>query len=206
MIPIRGKATPRSRRIARLPRFLAVFVLAIATTPVGALGSDELPGQVPPWLRPQTSIRLTMIDRGDRGPILGEFRTARGDSIWISPRQAGREVALPLPEVARFEVSREQSPRTWSGAGIGFLAGAIIGAALGAKEGSEQGDTGARIAVDGIAVGCLGMALGALVGHSVRDDHWTTIWSRDVRSPQREGSLGLGAAAAGAPDQEGATR
>jgi hypothetical protein len=184
MTLLHGLSAPRSRRLAWPARILAlVLTLAIAPIPGGAGELDETPGHVPPWLRPQASIRLTLLRNTDNRPLIGEFREGRGDSIWIRSRYTQRDVSLPLAEVLRFEVSQEESRRTWSGAGIGFLGGALLGVAAGASEGSQMGDTGARIAVDAVLLGCLGMIVGAVVGHSVKADHWTVIWNRGGVTP-----------------------
>jgi len=189
--------TPRSRQLAGAAKILAVVItLAITPTPSGAVGLDVTPGEVPDWLHPQASIRLTLLRNADNRPLVGEFRDGRGDSIWIRARYTQRDVSLPLAEVVRFEVSQEESRRTWSGAGIGFLVGALGGVAAGASEGSQMGDTGARIAVDAVVLGCLGMMLGAVIGHSVKVDHWAVIWSRNA------GSL----PSSDASDQDGVTR
>lgn len=176
------KTRMRPNRQRALPNQIVAVAVAVAvilaTVPGGAAGLDVTPGQVPYWLRPHAPIRLTLLGNVDNRPLVGEFREGRGDSIWIRTRYTRRDVALPLAEVVRFEVSQEQSPRTWYGAKIGFLAGALIGVAVGADEGRQQGDTGARIAVDAVVLGSLGMAIGAVVGHAGRADHWTVIWSR----------------------------
>jgi hypothetical protein len=112
-------------------------------------------------------------------PFIGEFQEARGDSVWIRWRQSQQTIGVPLSAISRLEVSREQSPRTWAGAGLGFLAGAAIGGVAGAREGAEMGDTGARVALSGITMGCLVMIFGALFGHSCTAYHWTPVWNRE---------------------------
>ncbi len=158
------------------------LIVALAAGPVAerARAADAVSGTVPEWLRPQTRLRLTPSPPVAARPIVGEFREARGDSIWIRERFARFDVGIPLSGVARFEVSRERSPKTWTGAGLGFLAGALIGGAVGANEGADQGDTGARIVLSGLVIGSLGMILGAIVGHTAQSDHWNVIWSREA--------------------------
>jgi len=165
--------------IMRIRSLLVPLALAsILSAPVEACAYEDSPGQVPAWLRPHAPIRLTLLRKVDNRPLVGEFLEGRGDSIRMCTRYPQRDLALPLDEVGRLEVSRERSPRTWDGARVGFLGGALLGVAAGASEGHQQGDTGARIVVDAITLGCLGMALGAVAGHSTKADHWTVIWSR----------------------------
>jgi len=148
-----------------------------------AQASDAAPGEVPPWLHPHARVRLTPFAPSRARPILGEFREARGDSVWIRTGFGPHDTGIPLSQISRFEVSRERSPRTWHGAGIGFLGGALIGGAAGVSEGAEQGDTGARVAVDGLLLGCLLMIPCALIGHAEKTDHWVVIWSREADQP-----------------------
>ena len=183
MIILDRTTAPRSRHLVWLaPVIAVVIVFGVPAIPRMALGSDVIPGEVPPWLRPQAPIRLTLIANTDNRPLLGEFRGVRGDSVWMTTSSSQQDVVLPLAQVARFEVSQEQSPRTWRGAGIGFLAGALVGVIAGASEAKLQGDMGARIAVDATILGGLGTILGALIGTSVKNDHWTVLWSRNAGS------------------------
>lgn len=176
---MRSSPTPPARRPRRVTRSIVAIGLVIALAAPPAAGrADPTVGTAPEWLRADTRLRLTPVSPSGPRVLVGEFREAHGDSIWIRERYA-RSVGLPLSGIRRFEVSRERSPRTWTGAGIGFLAGALFGGVAGASEGADQGDTGARVVASGIFIGCLGMILGAIVGHSSRADHWTVVWERE---------------------------
>ncbi len=138
--------------------FFALIAGFLTTSVLGrALAADAALGEVPPWLHPHAPVRLTPVAPPGARPISGEFRGTHGDSVWIRLRYAPHDVGLPLSEISRFEVSRERSPRTWSGARTGFLGGFLIGGAMGASEGAQQGDTGARVVVGGLMLGCLVM-------------------------------------------------
>lgn len=173
---------PRSKRPVRSIVCLALSAaLTTATIPEPAFAAQEA-GRIPEWLRPHAVVRLTATSASEAKQLVGEFQETRGDSIWIWWPQTRRATGVPLSAISRFEVSRERSPRTWAGAGIGFLAGAVLGGVSGAREGAEMGDTGARVVVSGITVGCLGMIFGALIGHSSKSDHWTVVWNREGES------------------------
>jgi hypothetical protein len=157
--------------------FLSAALTTTAVPPPAF--ADQEPGTIPEWLRPHALVRITVPSASGARPFVGEFQEMHGDSVWIRSRQARQTVGIPLATISRLEVSRERSPRTWAGAGIGFLAGAVIGGAAGAREGAQMGDTGARVVASGIAMGCLVMIFGAVVGHSSKADHWTAIWNRE---------------------------
>ncbi len=185
----------------------STMALLLTLAPLNAVGSEASPGQVPTWLRAGAPLRLTLLSNAYHKPVVGEFRETRGESIWVRARYTKKEMAIPLAEIGRFEVSQERYPRTWTGAAYGLLAGAVMGVVVGANEGKEQGDTGARIFVDGIVLGGLGMAIGALVGHTIEVDRWSLIWSRSQGFhpwPPFDEDLRVSAVMPGAPEQAGA--
>jgi hypothetical protein len=168
----------RSKRLARSIVCLALSAALTTTAIPQSAFADQEPGTIPEWLRPHALVRVTVTSPSEARQLVGEFQETRGDSIWIWWREARRTTGVPLSAISEFEVSRERTRRTWSGAGIGFLAGAVLGGVAGAKEGADMGDTGARVVLSGITVGCLGMIFGALIGHSSKSDHWTSVWNR----------------------------
>lgn len=109
--------------------------------------------------------------------IVGTLEAVRGDTLVLR----GKTVqSLAVDSVRLLEVSRGRHRQTWSGAGIGFAAGASVGALSGALlnsscESSECPDAGEVTVVSALGLGVLGGVLGAVVGAATETDTWEEV-------------------------------
>jgi hypothetical protein len=126
-----------------------------------------------------------VVERGARvritGPAqrhVGTFEALRADTLVLVDDSVQ---SIPLHTIDRFEVSRGRRPKTWTGAQVGFLAGAAAGAAVGAVASSCSGSecaplsTGGWIAAGALVAGAAGGVIGAIVGATTHSDIWEEV-------------------------------
>ncbi len=86
-------------------------------------------------------------------------------------------MSVPFASLNRLEVSRGKKSKIGSGAGVGFLIGAIAGAAIGYiadEEGNDLRPEHAALVVAGPGA-ILGILIGAGIGSSMRGDSWEEV-------------------------------
>jgi hypothetical protein len=111
---------------------------------------------------------------------------------WMVVRpHRGRDVRVETDTLTRLEVARGRRSRAAEGAGLGFLTGAAIGGVLGLTacldaapsdrfgfsphdDYCTSGNAGFGLVGAGV-FGAAGAALGALVGVSIKADHWHRV-------------------------------
>ena len=111
------------------------------------------------------------------------------DSIWLDVGPDGT-IGLGRDEIGRAERFMGVRGHTRPGALIGFGARAALGAIIGSTASTEDVDSGTFAVIFGLGLGAGGALLGAVIGSSVRREHWVPIVAWD--SQPEGGTLHLG--------------
>jgi hypothetical protein len=146
--------------------------------PVGEAGEAEVGG----LFVPVRSRRARVAVAGTQSPpLVGRFLEARGDTLTIV--EGKQELDIPCREITRIEVGRGFRRTTARGALVGLFAGGGLGVLLGAAD--NQGNQGfigqgAAIAAGAVALGLIGMGVGAMVGHKGTHEWWDEVKLDDL--------------------------
>lgn len=105
----------------------------------------------------------------------GRLTALTHDSLTLALADSSHTLARA--DVLRLERYEGREHKLKTGAGIGFLLGALLGGAVGytgiSDDGTSTSDRSpARAAGAGIGIGLLGAAVGGIIGAGVVGDHW----------------------------------
>jgi hypothetical protein len=165
---------------------LALASLLTLGSPVRA---DEGPAAVslPPSLGPGVRVRVTAGAGGskDHSSTTGTLAALDASQITVDMQRPGTgssRVRIPLETVSKLEVSQGHHGHALVGAVFGFAGAAAAGAILG-----DSGPGVSCVAPPNpcggsdpklgwaLATGLVGLPVGALLGHFVRTESWTSV-------------------------------
>lgn len=132
---------------------------------------------------PFTGARLRVFVNQGAQVAVGSLAGSDRDSLTLSVR-GGERATLGWSEISRVEQSTGVHRHTFTGAAIGFGAGALMGAVYGSGiRGWDISPANGAIYL-GIAFGVGGGLLGAIVGDAIRTEGWRPIaaWRPMARS------------------------
>jgi hypothetical protein len=105
--------------------------------------------------------------------LTGQLVSRTPDTLQLRLDRSDEIVLVPVGQLRRLEVSREQHSGAGRGAKGGFLLGATMGLAAGFS--CDCGEAGLAAVTLGALLGGLGTGLGALMGSGARVDEWTPV-------------------------------
>ncbi len=111
--------------------------------------------------------------------VVGTVIAAKADTLFLKVDNQPEPLIMSVPfaSLRKLEVSRGKKSKIGSGAGVGFLIGAIAGAAIGYiadEEGNDFPPEHAALLVAGPGA-ILGILIGAGIGSSMRGDRWVEV-------------------------------
>jgi hypothetical protein len=130
------------------------------------------------WLRPGAKVRVTALALGVSERV-GLVQELKGDTLFVqvdAMRQGHRQVEMlyvPIPAIARLDVTTGRRSHWLEGAGIGFLFGVVTGAASG-DDSSDRlfgQSAGEKALMGGFGAGLIGAGIGALI----KSDKWAEV-------------------------------
>jgi hypothetical protein len=162
---------------------LATLPMLLALSPAAPI-APPAPGE---------RVRYSVSDKAN--PTTATVVDAGPGWMVVRPHR-GRDVRLATDGLTRLEVARGRRSRAAEGAGLGFLTGAAVGGVLGLtacldaapsdrfgfspqNDYCSGGNAGLGLVTAGV-FGAGGAALGALVGVSIKTDHWHRIPTHPV--------------------------
>ncbi len=162
-------------------RRVALLLMTSCVMPILALIAQE-PASVPAGAR----VRLTTDAAASSLPLVGTLVSIDSDSLVLAVAGRAAPLAVPRPSVKGLEVSRGIRRSTGAGAalggGLGLAAGLAIGWSADSRACNRNGFLGSlcglpgQRAQRGVVIGVVGgVALGALIGHFVKAEHWATV-------------------------------
>ena len=136
-----------------------------------ALVSDSSRAQVPDWVRIGGRIRVTLTE-GPEPEYIGTLLSREADTVRLRVEDRGDEIAVPMTDIARFDVSQGRKNHTGSGALVGLGVGAMTGMVVGWAQAQDQD---AAALLGGGLFGGLGLGLGAIIGSRVLSERWEVV-------------------------------
>jgi hypothetical protein len=118
------------------------------------------------------------VSRANAGPLRGTLGAL--DSAGVTVRSAEGDVRVATGEVRGIRIYRGRESKWAQGFAIGFASGGVLGAATGFLSGDD--DPGflsftapEKAVIVGIAGAVAGSTLGAVIGLTIRGDHWRRV-------------------------------
>jgi hypothetical protein len=144
-----------------------------------------------PALASGNKVRITAPQFGTE-PIVATVAGFVGDTLVLATDERGTHyLAVPVRSITKLELSRGKAAGlTIAGAAIGLLVGGVVGAAIATAGEDERprqgwpvgdvtiGEEGLADATGVLLGGVAGAFLGAMIGHSLSSERWTTITLR----------------------------
>jgi len=144
------------------------------------LPESLLPGNRVRVTAPQffQKIKISKFSR-KKSRLVGTVVAANADTLFfkVDNQPEPLIMSVPFASLNRLEVSRGKKSKIGSGAGVGFLIGAIAGAAIGYiadEEGNDLPPEHAALVVAGPGA-ILGILIGAGIGSRMRGDSWEEV-------------------------------
>jgi hypothetical protein len=163
----------------RYLRLLLVLAISLTVCAQGLAAQDP----------PLTGSRVRVFLRATPQMAIGRLVSASADSIWLDVGPEGT-VGIGREEIGRAERFMGVRGNARQGALIGFGAGAALGVIIGSTASTEDVDSGTFAVFFGLGLGAGGALLGAVIGSSVRREHWVPITAWDAQPDG--GTLRLG--------------
>jgi hypothetical protein len=151
------------------------------------------------WLKPGAKVRVTAPTLG-LSELIGRLQVLNGDTlvVQVEARRQGRlqveVLQVPMPAIAKLDVTTGRRGHWLEGAGIGFVAGALIGLASGDDRPNQWFgySAGEKALGGGLGFGLIGAGVGALV----KSDKWAEVPLDQVRprliaGPGRQVGVGV---------------
>jgi hypothetical protein len=135
-------------------------------------------------LRPGAKVRMTAPTLG-LSERIGRVQELTGDTLvmQVNAMRQGRlrieVLQVPMPAIAKLDVTTGRRGHWLEGAGIGFLFGAVVGLASG-DDSSDQWfaySAGEKALAGGFGFGLIGAGVGALI----KSDKWAEVPLDQVR-------------------------
>ena len=107
--------------------------------------------------------------------VVGTVMAANPDTLFlkVDNQHEPMIISVPFASLKRLEVKRGKKSKIGSGAGVGFLVGAITGAAIFYNADEEGNDFSPENAA--LAAVKLGILIGAGIGLNMRSDRWEEV-------------------------------
>ena len=163
----------------RYRRLILIFAFGLPAVGKGLAAQDS----------PLAGSRVRVFLQATPQMANGRLVSTSADSIWLDVGPEGT-VGIGRDEIGRAERFMGVRGHARQGALIGFGAGAALGVIIGSTASTEDVDSGTFAVFFGLGLGAGGALLGAVIGSSVRREHWVPIVAWDAQPDG--GTLRLG--------------
>lgn len=183
----------------------SVHPLAILTTLTTLLLADFQAGQSQESAPVGIGSRVRVRVEGTGQPwVVGQLLALSDDSVRLRAEGPSDSMALGIPSLAKFEVSRGRRGQAGRGAKLGAAVGGVAGLILGAATYEEcdgciapDPGRGGTALLGGVLGAAFGLGIGALIGRGVQAEQWAPVprpWSAEAAKGERHSAIPLIAA------------